>query len=180
MIPATNQLSLPEVMKQTLHHNYRKQVHSWLCCWSAYPSLYSISLCLRGHLHPTWPESAWGYREGVGFEWCLCLIGHQNRFLKEPCTWCFFFPPRNIFKWSFSVCDEKSWNWERYFPHYTFNDDAKSCFILGFFETFLFSRDFFVTFITSCLYHCSTDVHLALKHILTLSNTKCVDRVNRS
>ncbi|KAA8592983.1 hypothetical protein FQN60_018438 [Etheostoma spectabile] len=51
MIPAMNRLSLPEVMKQMLRHTCRKQVRSWLCCWSAYQhsSLYSASLCPGGH-----------------------------------------------------------------------------------------------------------------------------------
>ncbi len=102
-IPATNRLSLPEVTKRMLRRICRKQVHSWLCCWSAYQhsSLYSASLCPRGHLHLAWPESARGCRERGGI-WVerVCLIGHQSRLLKEPSI---FF--RNLFKWSFSVCE---------------------------------------------------------------------------
>ena len=104
-IPATNRLSLPEVTKQMLRRTSRKQVRSWLCCWPAYRhfSLYSASLCPGGHLHLAWPESARGCRErgGIWVE-CVCLIGHHSRLLKEPSI---FF--RNLFKWSFSVCEWK-------------------------------------------------------------------------
>lgn len=104
-IPVMNRLSLPEVTKQTLRHTYRKQVHSWLCCWSAYQhsSLYSASHCPGGHFTPS---VAWicPRLQGRGGIWVerVCLIGHQSRLLKEPSI---FF--RNIFKWSFSVCEWK-------------------------------------------------------------------------
>lgn len=100
-----NRLSLPEVTKQMLRRTCRKQVHSWLCCWSAYhhSSLYSASLCRGGHLHPTWPESARGCREVAGFGWsAFAWLGISAGFSRNPV---FFF--RNIFKWSFSVCERQ-------------------------------------------------------------------------
>lgn len=82
-----NRLSLPEVTKQMLRLTCRKQVHSWLCCWSAYQhsSLYSASLCPGGHLHLAWPESARGCREGAGFGWSVfAWLGIRAGFSRNP------------------------------------------------------------------------------------------------
>lgn len=112
-----NRLSLPEVTKQMLHRICRKQVRSWLCCWSVYQhsSLYSASLCPRGHLHLAWPESARGCRERGGI-WggaCFAWLGIRAGFSRNP----LFFSEIYLSGLSPSV-SEKSWcwKWERQFP----------------------------------------------------------------
>lgn len=112
-----NRLSLPEATKRTLRRTCRTQAQSWPCCCSAYQrsSLHSAFLCPGGAFTPSvaWscPRLQGGWRDLRGARW---LFTHQSRLLKEPSI---FF--RNIFKWSFSVCEWlKSWGcrWERQFP----------------------------------------------------------------
>lgn len=91
--PATNRLSLPEATKQMLHRTSRKRAPSWLCYWSAYHhfSLYSAPppLCCRGHLYPTWPESAEAAGNGARFGWSAFAYNGASAQASQGTLYCF-------------------------------------------------------------------------------------------
>lgn len=71
--PATNRLSPPEAMKQTLRRSCRKQVPSWLCYWSAYRRSYrySASSVLEGTYTQRGLNLPKAAGKGVGSEWTV-------------------------------------------------------------------------------------------------------------
>lgn len=142
-----------------LRHTSRKQVPSWLCCWSAYhhSSLYSASLCRGGHLHPMWPESARGCKEVARFGWsAFAWSGISAGFSRNPV---FFF--RNIFKWSFSVCERKKklmLEVEETVPPLNPSTKMPNP-VFRHLVILIFPWLFCDIPFTSCLCHCSTDVY---------------------